>query len=74
MYFNLMSNPVQEVKKIYCHFGLPFSSEMETAVKTWLTNNPQHKHGKHEYSTQQFGLELETIRKKFAFYRNYLRN
>ena len=70
-YSDLMSNPIQEVTKIYSHFELPFSPEMETAVKSWLTNNPQHKHGKHEYSAQQFGLEVETIRKKFAFYTNY---
>ena len=73
-YSDLISNPLQEVKKIYFHFGLPFSPEMETAVKNWLTNNPQHKYGKHEYTTEQFGLELETIRKKSAFYTNYFRN
>ncbi|MDJ0691071.1 MAG: sulfotransferase [Xenococcaceae cyanobacterium MO_188.B32] len=70
-YSDLMSNPIQEVTKIYSHFGLTFSPEMETAVKSWLTNNPQNKQGKHEYSTQQFGLEVETIRKEFAFYTDY---
>ena len=70
-YSDLMSNPIPEVIKIYSHFGLTFSPEMETALKNWLTNNPQHKHGKHEYSAQQFGLEVETIRKEFAFYTNY---
>ena len=70
-YSDLISNPIREITKIYSHFGLPFSSEMETAVKSWLSNNPQHKHGKHEYSTQQFGLELETMRKQTAFYTNY---
>ena len=70
-YSDLISNPIREITKIYSHFGLPFSSEMETAVKSWLSNNPQHKHGKHEYSIQQFGLELETMRKQTAFYTNY---
>ena len=72
-YSQLISNPIQEIKKIYSHFGLSFSSQMETAVKAWLTNNPQHKHGKHEYSPQQFGLEVETIRQKFAFYTNFFK-
>ena len=70
-YTDLISNPIQETAKIYSHFEIPFSPDMETAVKNWLTNNPQHKYGKHEYSAQQFGLEVETIRKKFAFYTNY---
>ena len=70
-YSDLMSNPIQEIVKIYSHFELTFSPEMETAVKSWLLDNPQHKYGKHEYSTQQFGLEIESIREKFAFYTNY---
>ena len=72
-YSDLMSNPIQEVTKIYSHFELPFSLEMETAVKSWLTNNPQHKYGQHKYSAQQFGLEVESIRKEFAFYTNYFK-
>ncbi len=70
-YSDLIRNPIQEVGKIYSHFELPFSPEMEVAVKSWLINNPQHKYGQHEYSAEQFGLEVETIQKEFAFYTNY---
>ena len=72
-YSELISNPVQEVKKIYSHFGLQFAPEMESAVKSWLSNNPQNKYGQHEYSSEQFGLEVKTIRKELAFYTNYFK-
>ena len=70
-YSDLIDNPIREVNKIYSHFGLNFTPEIETDVKNWLADNPQHKHGKHKYSIQQFGLNVEAIRDKFAFYTNY---
>lgn len=70
-YSELTDNPIQEVSKIYSHFGLDFTPKIETGVKNWLTENPQHKHGKHQYTAQQFGLNVETIRDRFAFYTDY---
>lgn len=67
-YSDLLDNPVPEVKKIYANFGLSFTPEMETAIQSWLNNNPQHKHGKHQYSAEEFGLEPKVIRDRFAFY------
>ena len=70
-YSQLLSNPIGAIADIYSHFGLEFVPELELNIKAWLTNNPQHKHGKHEYSTEQFGLKDKTIREQFAFYTNY---
>ena len=70
-YSQLVSNPIEAIASIYSRFGLEFSPKLETKIETWLNDNPQHKHGKHEYSTEQFGLTGEIIRQQFAFYTDY---
>jgi hypothetical protein len=40
----------------------------EEHMKAWLVNNPQHKHGVHRYSLEQYGLEPEMVRQRFEKY------
>ena len=35
---------------------LDLMAEMEAGIARWLEENPRHKHGKHNYSLEQFGL------------------
>jgi hypothetical protein len=67
-YQELIADPVGVVRRMYERFGYNYSSEMETGMKHWLSENPQHKHGVHRYSPEQFGLDREVIAERFAAY------
>jgi len=63
---NLVGDPVGVVQQIYERFGYQFSTEMELGMRKWLAVNPQHKHGAHRYTLEQFGLTEADIDRIFA--------
>ena len=67
-YEDLMKQPIVTVHKIYKHFGLNWSSEFETNMKSWLRENPQGKQGRHTYNLEQFGFTHEDIEQRYADY------
>ncbi len=71
LHFNdFMADPIQAVAGIHRHFGRDFSPESEAALRDWHENNPQHKHGRHEYATspEDVGLSRSEILDRFAEY------
>ena len=67
-YADLVKRPMEVVREIYEYLGYPFSTEMEERIERWLRENPQHKHGRHRYRAEQFGLTNERIREVLAPY------
>ncbi len=67
-YNDLIADPVAEVTRIYRHFGIPADAETVTRVRDFQDENPQGKHGAHEYAPEQFGFDPERIRRRFAAY------
>lgn len=61
-------DPMAVVRAIYRHFGLDLGDEAEQRMRRWLGANPQHKHGRHEYSAERFGLSDGAIHERFADY------
>ena len=61
-YDDLVSDPLNVVREIYDHFGQEMPDEMAARIADWLARNPQHKHGPHRYTPEQFGLTAEEIR------------
>ena len=55
-------------RAIYQHFGLDLSEETESAMREFVASNPQGKHGKHSYTSEEFGLSDDIIRSRFADY------
>lgn len=60
--------PLHEVRRIYERFGLTLEADVERIMRDWLAANPQHKHGRHEYTPEQYGLTADEIRRHFAAY------
>jgi hypothetical protein len=60
-YEDLMADPLGAVRRIYDHFGYQFTDELVRRAKAWKESNPQHKHGKHRYDLEQFGLDRREI-------------
>lgn len=57
----LVADPIGTVRAIYDRFGYPYAPEFEQRMRAWLAANPQHKHGVHRYSLEQFGLDRERV-------------
>jgi hypothetical protein len=69
LYADLVGDPVQTVERIYDRFGLACSERMKTRMQRWVEANPQHKHGAHRYTLEQFGLDRSEIKRISAPYR-----
>lgn len=67
-YGALMSDPIGEMKQLYDRFGEPFTAAAEQAMLAFQANNPQGKHGRHNYSLEEYGLTKKQIREHFRSY------
>lgn len=67
-YPELVADPLSVIRAIYTYFGYTYTPEFESRMKRRLAENPQHQHGVHRYSLEQFGLEAVTVRAQFARY------
>lgn len=61
-------DPLAVVDAIYRHFGMTLGDESRQRMRQWLDANPQHKHGRHEYTAERFGLSDAAIHDRFAEY------
>jgi hypothetical protein len=73
-YHRFVERPVETVEQIYRHFGLgpgpgrELGSETAEAMRAHLRENPQHRHGSHRYSLEEYGLSAEVVRERLADY------
>ena len=64
----LVADPVAAVQCMYAHFSFERSAEAERAMAAWHADNPQGKHGGHQYAAADFGLSEGEIAERFAPY------
>jgi hypothetical protein len=69
-YTDLMRNPIGVVRGIYAHFDMRFSEAAEHRMRRFLAENPKDKHGRHEYTLEEFGLDRDQERQRYAWYRD----
>lgn len=67
-YNDIIKRPLDVVRSIYAHYGLTLKSETEQAMQDWMANNPQGKHGKHDYKPEPLGITPQMIREEMADY------
>jgi hypothetical protein len=72
-YADLLADPIGEVRRVCAFAGTSLSAEAEARMRAWLAANPQHKHGRHRYRLEDFGLERAEVSAAFAEYRRRLR-
>jgi hypothetical protein len=63
------ADPLDIVRRIYATFGMELGGEAERRMTHFLERHPQNEHGRHEYTLQGAGLDLETERGRFEAYR-----
>ncbi len=67
-YADLTNDPLAEMKKLYAALGDEFDGPAEQGMSKWLSDNPQNKFGKHEYSIEKYGLSVDHLKEVFQPY------
>ena len=67
-YKDLISNPIEQIKLIYSHFGYELGIKKENVMRKFLNQPSRLKKGKHIYALKDFGLTKGLIREKFDRY------
>jgi hypothetical protein len=68
---DFVADPVGSVERIYRHFGCALSDEGRRRLAAWQADNPEAKHGRHEYAGEDLGLGDDEIRERFSGYMEY---
>ncbi|MBI5499206.1 MAG: sulfotransferase [Deltaproteobacteria bacterium] len=68
-YEGLVADPMRELRRVYEWLGAPLLPAAEAAMERWRRGNPQHKHGRHRYRLEDFGLDRGEVSRAFAEYR-----
>lgn len=68
-YHDVMSDPVETIRRVYEASGLTMSDEHASRIRNWLANHNQTKHGVHKHSPEEFGMDADEVNEKFAAYR-----
>lgn len=67
-YDRIRDDVVPIIREVYKRAGWKLTTEAEHAMLEWERNNEQGKHGKHDYSLEEFGLDAGMIDRAFSEY------
>jgi hypothetical protein len=67
-YVDLMRDPVAAVRSVYERWGIPFGGGLAQRIRAHLAARPKDRHGAHDYSFADTGLDLEKERLRYADY------
>ncbi|PLK24461.1 sulfotransferase [Novosphingobium sp. TH158] len=63
-----LKDPIGTQRALYERFGTPFTPEAQAGMEAMMAFNPKGKHGKHEYTLEEFGLSAKWVRNHFKEY------
>lgn len=72
-YYDLLADPLGEVRRVYDAAGIAFSEEAATAAAAVSARDVKDRHGRHVYAPASFGLDDATIDAACDFYRRQYR-
>jgi hypothetical protein len=67
-YADLMADPVAAVRSVYERWDIPFDDALAARIRAHLAARPKDRHGAHEYSFADTGLDLAEERARYAEY------
>ena len=65
---DFVADPSGVVRRVYEHFALPLGDDVRSAMKAHMLANPKGRHGEHHYVLEDYGLEADAVRARFADY------
>lgn len=69
-YLDALKKPMEQAEKIYAQMGRDLTDEARASMQSWLAENEKDKHGKHDYSVDDYDLSNERILELFGEYRD----
>ena len=60
----------KQLRRVCDWIEAPIDYEIEARMRRFLSDNAQHKHGRHSYQLSDFGLSEDQVRERFATYRS----
>jgi hypothetical protein len=70
-YNELVADPVSSAKACYESWQLPFSEQAQQKMQQYVAARPRGRHGSHEYSFAELGLDAAAERTRFAPYTHH---
>ena len=67
---DLLADPIGCVRTIYAASSDVLTGEAEARMRSWIADNRQEKHGRHDYAAEDFGLDVEALRERLKFYQD----
>lgn len=67
-YRELMADPIGTVERICRHFEIEFQPACATQIRRWADAHPKTQFGVHRYAPDEYGLDADRLRRRFAFY------
>ena len=70
-YDEFVADPIAMIKTIYDHWDAELTPDAEARMRAFLADNTQNKHGRHQYSWADTGLDAGEIRERSRRYQQY---
>jgi len=70
-FLDLMDDPIAALRKVYDRAGLDWTEGHAERITAYLRDKPKGKHGKHEYTLEEYGLDATTVDAAYANYVDY---
>lgn len=65
---DMLKRPLAVIESLYHYFDFEFRDELKQKMKSYLDNRPRDKHGRHEYTLADYGLDAARDAEHFAAY------
>jgi hypothetical protein len=67
-YQTAVDQPEIAMEQALTALGIPMSTSFAEAIQSWRRDNPPGKRGTHEYALEDYGLNADEMKERFAFY------
>jgi hypothetical protein len=67
-YRQFVQDPVATAERVYQSFQLELAPRTVDAMRKHVAEHPQNKHGAHKYTLADYGLDADTVNRRFAAY------
>lgn len=61
-------DPMPAIGGLYDWLGETLTDEVAARMRAWWETNPADKQGVHDYNPEQYAIDLDDLRTRFAFY------
>lgn len=68
LFTELMGDPTTAIAAAYDGIGRVFTDEHRSAILSYLKNKPRGKHGRHDYTAEEWGYDGDSLREGLASY------